>query len=158
MTSKIEIFCQILAIWEGDFDQFQGQKPVFCKCFARAARDHALSVCASEASTKGSRAAWAQPKGERSKRAKQVSPYEREWTLPNTNLLLWGPADALKTEKSAGFWFHYSSADVRPNASKVLLQFKNAMVGTFKILTHFDMCLVSPVLNEKKKYNYNTHL
>ena len=63
----------MVQIWpseEGDFDQFHGQKPVFWKWLARA-----LSVCASEASTQGSRAARAQPKAER---AKQMSPYERK--------------------------------------------------------------------------------
>ena len=47
--------------------------------------------------------------------------------------------------------FQYSDADVRPNASEVYLQFKNAMVGAFKILTHFNICLISPGLNEGKK-------
>ena len=70
--------------------------------FTWAASEPAFSVCASEGRMESSRAAWVLPKGER---AKETSPYEKEWTLPNTNLLLWGPADAQETEKSAGFWF-----------------------------------------------------
>ena len=34
---KSRFFVEIFAFWEGDFDQFQGQKPVFWKWLARAA-------------------------------------------------------------------------------------------------------------------------
>ena len=74
MTTKIKILGQILAFWDDHFDDFQGKKTCFLDFFKVV-----LEL-------------FGQLKS------------RLIFILLIPKVLLWGPADALNTEKSAGFW------------------------------------------------------